>query len=423
MEPPGGSESHRSPHWAVELDAAAPIHTSVEAPREHIYELSGDTVAPESTNGGEDERKNRTQGVPIQANPWPFHLEDASPRVYHGPPKTITGSEIPELASQASPWPYHGTKDNIEDVPRSSYAQTPPSNLNTPAENVAGSTSQSALPPLSSTLESSSNRPHSGHTPTADYLPYRPPGSPAQSSIIHSPSSTSNSDINDGTNHSISPQAASDAFVRGSQTNSQSGYHSHEQAQTTQDAPGTYSADIVPDTPPPAYSSISPSQIPASYNVAAAHSPSSESSLRHSSNSPVSEHHAALSPPPLPPRPSFATHTPVPEEFHGASSPSYPPPPKKTNYQAWTGPRPHALSTSPQRPHNNMYQRAGSNKLFGSSSAKKWLDKTNQVLEDTIDAVIQGPAGPPNRPAYAHRPLQPPRPPQGYYHNQQPNPR
>lgn len=54
-----------------------------------------------------------------------------------------------------------------------------------------------------------------------------------------------------------------------------------------------------------------------------------------------------------------------------------------------------------------------STSLFSSGSAKKWFDKTSQVLENTLESVLQGPQGPSHRPAYA----QGPPPPQGAYPN------
>lgn len=80
-----------------------------------------------------------------------------------------------------------------------------------------------------------------------------------------------------------------------------------------------------------------------------------------------------LQPPPLPPRPS-STHGPAPSTFGapaGYNPANYPVPPK-----TYFNPPP-AL---PPRP---------SGKLFGSSSAEKWLKKTGQALESTLAPYLQ----------------------------------
>lgn len=98
--------------------------------------------------------------------------------------------------------------------------------------------------------------------------------------------------------------------------------------------------------------------------------------------------------PPLPPRPAPGQFGPPPIGFGAgpANAAVYPPPPK-TMY----GPGPHPPPLPPRS--------GGSGNLFsGTSSARKWLDKTSQVLESKLEAVLQGPPGPPQRPAYGPPP-------------------
>lgn len=97
-------------------------------------------------------------------------------------------------------------------------------------------------------------------------------------------------------------------------------------------------------------------------------------------------------PPPLPPRRPNAQYG----GFGGgpANATSFPPPPK-THY-----------SPMPMPPRPQGGGGMSSTSLFSSSSAKKWLDKTSQVLESKLESVLQGPQGPAHRPAYTGPPPQ-----------------
>ncbi|KAJ6786796.1 hypothetical protein PWT90_03137 [Aphanocladium album] len=107
--------------------------------------------------------------------------------------------------------------------------------------------------------------------------------------------------------------------------------------------------------------------------------------------------------PPLPPR-SPRQHNHVLGLSDGPhSNVAFPPPPKRHNVPPARYPPP-----LPQRPTTSSSSPfTSSSKFLGSSSAKKWIEKTNQAIEDTLDAVLQGPAGHPSRPAYVNRPQQP----------------
>ncbi|KJZ75939.1 hypothetical protein HIM_04763 [Hirsutella minnesotensis 3608] len=60
------------------------------------------------------------------------------------------------------------------------------------------------------------------------------------------------------------------------------------------------------------------------------------------------------------------------------------------------GANPYMATPQPPPPR----ERASSGGLLKSSSARRWLSKTSEMLEDKLDAVLYGPQGPPNRPAY-----------------------
>lgn len=101
--------------------------------------------------------------------------------------------------------------------------------------------------------------------------------------------------------------------------------------------------------------------------------------------------------PPLPPRPSPAPFAPLPTGFGSdpRSSVSFPPPPMNAG-------RPRASSSS----------------VFGTSSARRWLDRTSQMLEAKLDEVLHpGPQPPPRRPVYGSYPAsgRPPVPGPGRY--------
>lgn len=130
--------------------------------------------------------------------------------------------------------------------------------------------------------------------------------------------------------------------------------------------------------------------------------------------------------PPLPPRPSTSHNgrPPPPSRPQGFGSAlpnanNFPPPPKP-NYNSNNGVPP----PMPPRPphHQNAYGSSHhNNKIFGSSSAKKWLDKTERLVEQTFGDILQpqvdqghrppaGPGGGGGGGGYHHGP-----PPQGGY--------
>ncbi|KAL4722299.1 hypothetical protein ACLX1H_010650 [Fusarium chlamydosporum] len=94
-----------------------------------------------------------------------------------------------------------------------------------------------------------------------------------------------------------------------------------------------------------------------------------------------------LQPPALPPRPSssqgFAATSGFGAGPAGYNPSNYPPPP-----QTHFSPPP----PLPARPGLGKLT-GGGGKIFGSSSADKWLRKTGQVLENTLAPYLQGPAG------------------------------
>ncbi|RGP68026.1 hypothetical protein FSPOR_5505 [Fusarium sporotrichioides] len=95
-----------------------------------------------------------------------------------------------------------------------------------------------------------------------------------------------------------------------------------------------------------------------------------------------------LQPPALPPRPSssqgFAPSSGFGSGPTGYNPSNYPPPP-----QTHFSPPPPAL---PARPGLGKLA-GGGGKIFGSSSADKWLRKTGQVLESTLAPYLQGQSG------------------------------
>ncbi len=106
--------------------------------------------------------------------------------------------------------------------------------------------------------------------------------------------------------------------------------------------------------------------------------------------------------PPLPPRPPRHT-VPVLGLSDGPhSNVSFPPPPKRHNATPARYPLP-----LPPRPTTSSSSPFSSSKFMGGSSAMRWIEKTNQAIEDRLDAVLQGPAGHPSRPAYTSRPQHP----------------
>ncbi|XP_044721584.1 uncharacterized protein HRG_04499 [Hirsutella rhossiliensis] len=96
----------------------------------------------------------------------------------------------------------------------------------------------------------------------------------------------------------------------------------------------------------------------------------------------------AIYPPPLPPRSAPGLFAPGFGSDPRNAMP-YPPPPK-------------TLYTPPPLPAGRP--RTSSSSMFSSSSARRWLDKTSQMLESKLDEVLQGPQGPPHRPAYGPPP-------------------
>lgn len=139
--------------------------------------------------------------------------------------------------------------------------------------------------------------------------------------------------------------------------------------------------------------------------------------------------------PPLPPRPSTSHNgrppppPPRPQGFGSAlpNATNFPPPPRP-NYNG-NGDKPPPMPPRPphhQNSYGSTHYASGqhSNKIFGSQSAKKWLDKTERLVEQTIGDILQPqvdqsqrpPGGPPG-PHYqgnsshgGHGPGPPPQP-------------
>lgn len=130
---------------------------------------------------------------------------------------------------------------------------------------------------------------------------------------------------------------------------------------------------------------------------------------------PGQTYHVLQPPPPLPPRPSTAHAYPsVGLSTNPVNSMAYPPPPK-THYVA----QPPAVA-GPSHPPSS--QRPAGGKLFGSTVAKKWLDKTSQVLENKVEEILQSHPDPRFRPQAnsGHAPQQPQyasQQPSGQYYN------
>ena len=104
--------------------------------------------------------------------------------------------------------------------------------------------------------------------------------------------------------------------------------------------------------------------------------------------------------PPLPPRPAAARN--------GAPPPGFTP--GMPNAGTFSPPpRPHYYQPPPQHHPMPSYQKPPpSGRLFGSSSAKRFLDRTNQVLEETLDHFIAAPATYQSAPPASYfRPQQP----------------
>lgn len=188
---------------------------------------------------------------------------------------------------------------------------------------------------------------------------------------------------------------------------------------------------LPPPPPPPPYSEtavlqchVSNSRPEVEAQIAGPHSPSIDQAQAYIERqvyrpaevqTPPFRPDSGMEAPPLPPRSLNGPYqTPLVGLSDGLhNNVPFPPPPKR--HMAPSGLYPPPL---PQRPASS----SGPSKFFGSSSAKRWLDRTNQALEDTLDAVLQGPAAYASRPTYVTHPQYPPRqgpqPPQA--HSQRP---
>ena len=121
-------------------------------------------------------------------------------------------------------------------------------------------------------------------------------------------------------------------------------------------------------------------------------------------------HYGPGGPPPLPPRPMLGQPGYNPQMPTGFgpnnTNPNQYPPPPRTHYNPQNyPPYPHQQQNQYAPPQGAS--RPGNSKLFGSVSAKKLLDKTNQLLNETIGPIIDGPA------QYRPMPMNNGRPPYG----------
>jgi hypothetical protein len=127
-----------------------------------------------------------------------------------------------------------------------------------------------------------------------------------------------------------------------------------------------------------------------SYNPSQPYPPQQQYAAPYHPQYPPQPQYVASYQPPLPPRPTTATASSTPVGFgQGVPNVANFPRPPKTQY----APPSHAS----QKPSSTM-------KLFSGSSAKRWLDKTNQVLENALAPVLQTDsrprAGPTQTPIY-----------------------
>jgi hypothetical protein len=112
-----------------------------------------------------------------------------------------------------------------------------------------------------------------------------------------------------------------------------------------------------------------------------------------------------LAPPPLPPRPASAhsyggpphgPHGPPPVGFSSVPPVAYPPPPKTHYVPGPGGPKPPSSGGLPPS-HSYQGRPNAGGKIFGSSVAKKWLDKTNQMVESKVEEILRNQAEARNR--------------------------
>ncbi|EFY93022.1 hypothetical protein MAC_00805 [Metarhizium acridum CQMa 102] len=140
---------------------------------------------------------------------------------------------------------------------------------------------------------------------------------------------------------------------------------------------------------------------------------------------PQGQQHPPYSPPPpspYPPQPKYAASTGQQNPPLPGGKPPPPLPPRRPNVSCGgfgggpsnaanfpPPPKTHYNPMRPPYPPRPLGSGMSSTSLFSASSARKWLDKTSQVLESKLESVLQGPQGPAYRPAYMSGP-----PPQAY---------
>ncbi|KAG9258736.1 uncharacterized protein F5Z01DRAFT_670442 [Emericellopsis atlantica] len=312
----------------------------------------------------------------------PFH--GVSPAT---PPRPMENVSWPHPQGVVSPVPSQSPPASSPKPPADAYQHSlsptfPGSGAGSPGHNYA----HSPPPPPSSQSPSALNagrrtpQPYSiaAPVPASSASSPRPEHQTSQSSLPASPQPSKFATLPDEPALPSSPPPAyADIAPSGSSTQPPADV----KASIFPQAPSSFSAPQTPhghqSPPPPTHPTShrpSPPVSHASYGSATPQ-PLSGSSLH--------------PPPPLPPRPSSSggPARPVPG-FSGQPVPAAYPAPPKTYYTPQHQPPPGGYS----RPST-----AGTSKLFGGS-AKKWLDKTNKLVENKVGEILQNHPDPKYRP-------------------------
>jgi len=364
------------------------------------------------------------------AQPYPEGM--APHHIYKAPTPEAPVHAPPSLSPGLGGVPFHGASPAASPRPFASSADESPG----PMSNVSWPNPQGAVPPVPS-----QSPPASSPKPPADTYPqslsptFPSPGagSPGHN-YAHSPpppppppppSSQSPSALNAG-RRTPQPYSVAAPAAASSASSPRPQYQTSQPSLPTSPQPSKFATlpdePALPSSPPPIYADIAPSgsstqpqgdvkaslfpQAPSSFSApqtphghqshpqpthTTPHRPSPPvSHVSYGSATPQPLSGSSLHPPPpLPPRPSSSggPSRPVPGFSGQPVSAAYPAPPKK-QYTPQHPPPPGGYS----RPST-----AGTSKLFGGS-AKKWLDKTNKLVESKVGEILQNHPDPKYRP-------------------------
>ncbi|OTA02952.1 hypothetical protein A9Z42_0033920 [Trichoderma parareesei] len=419
------------------VPAVAPLNVKHQRPSPDVPQGEATTALPyrpyRPAGHGEQDVNHKADAA---SSPAPVMPPQPASAQSHKPP--VTGAVAPQgMSPQVTTWSPSGSPNPTQQQPASASTKPPldgmaphhpsyqpsypPSSSPVPSLQPYGSPHSaptSALPSpaivpfqFQPTTQAQPHNLYPVSAPTPPVASYTPPAPiPSPGPVSYHPSSqhftppppTSNYDIPQPTYASSAeippPQPPRPQFQQAAvgayQYSPQPSPHAQPPSYGYAGTPSPVTQPHVSPQPSPYHSPHGPAIAPHQHYYPA--QPTYAAAAPNGNSPPSPDPQGQYAVPPLPPRPATAQ----PQLFAGFTSQNvvvFPPPPKRV-----FSPPPASAGAAPPPPRRQSGGSSG--RLFSSSSALKWIDKTGKGLENKLDAVL-GSQGSSSKP-----PPQPPRP-------------